>query len=44
MLGVTKNAIDSDFLRHVLCGATGLFVGGAAMINLAALGSTVSSK
>lgn len=42
--GVTKNAIDSAVALNLLCGAGGLIVGVAAVINLNALGTTVLSR
>lgn len=42
--GVTKNAIDSAIALNLLCGAGGLFVGIAAMVNLNALGTAVFSR
>jgi hypothetical protein len=42
--GVTKNAVDSTVMLNLLCGAGGLFVGIAAMLNLNALGTTVLSR
>lgn len=42
--GVTKNAIDSTIALNLLCGAGGLLVGLAAMVNLNALGTAVFSR
>jgi hypothetical protein len=42
--GVTKNAIDSGVALNLLCGAGGLLVGLAAMVNLNALGTAVFSR
>lgn len=42
--GVTKNAIDAGLALNLLCGAGGLFVGVAAMVNLNALGTAVFSR
>ena len=42
--GVAKNAIDSIILLNMLCGASGLIVAIAAMINLNALGTAVFSR
>jgi hypothetical protein len=42
--GVAKNAIDSAILLNMLCGASGLIVGIAAMVNLNGLGTAVYSR
>ena len=42
--GVTKTMIDSGIALNLLCGAGGLFIGVAAMLNLNALGSAVLSR
>jgi len=42
--GVAKNMIDPGFALNLLCGAGGLFIGIAAMLNLNALGSAVLSR
>ena len=42
--GVTKNMIDSGIALNLLCGAGGLLIGVAAMLNLNALGSAVLSR
>lgn len=39
--GLAKNAIDSTIVLNLLCGASGLIVAIAAMINLHALGEDV---
>ncbi|MBU2031533.1 MAG: hypothetical protein KKG69_01665 [Alphaproteobacteria bacterium] len=42
--GVAKGAVDSTIALNLLCGAGGLFVGVAAMLNLNALGTAVLSR
>lgn len=42
--GVAKNAIDSGVALNMLCGAGGLFIGIAAMVNLNALGVSTLSR
>ncbi len=42
--GVTKNFVDSTIMLNPLCGAGGLFIGVAAMLNLNALGTAVLSR
>lgn len=42
--GITKNAIDSTVALNVLGGIGGLFIGGAAMAHLNALGESVFSR
>lgn len=42
--GITHNVIDSSIARNLLCGASGLIVGIAAMVNLNALGEAVFSS
>lgn len=42
--GVAKNAIDSAILLNMLCGASGLIVGIAAMVNLNGLGTAIFSR
>lgn len=42
--GVTKNATDSAILLNLLGGASGLFIGVAAMLNLNALGTAVFTR
>lgn len=42
--GVAKHAIDSTIALNLLCGAAGLFIGGAAIVSLNALGESVLSR
>ncbi|WP_297838431.1 hypothetical protein [uncultured Roseibium sp.] len=42
--GLAKNAVDSAIVLDLLCGASGLIVAIAAMINLHALGKDVLSR
>lgn len=42
--GVAKHAIDSTIALNLLCGSAGLFVGGAAIVSLNALGESVLSR
>ncbi|EFI52832.1 hypothetical protein [Afipia sp. 1NLS2] len=42
--GVAKHAIDSAIALNLLCGAAGLFIGGAAIVSLNALGESVLSR
>lgn len=39
--GIAKNGIDSTIVLNILCGASGMIVAIAAMVNLNALGETV---
>ncbi|MBR2118733.1 MULTISPECIES: hypothetical protein [unclassified Afipia] len=41
---VAKHAIDSAIALNLLCGAAGLFIGGAAIVSLNALGESVLSR
>lgn len=42
--GITHNVIDSGLALNLLCGASGLIVGIAAMVNLNGLGEAVFSS
>lgn len=42
--GVAKHAIDSTIALNLLCGSAGLFIGGAAIVSLSALGEGVLSR
>lgn len=44
VLGVAKTMIAASLALNLLCGAGGLFIGIAAMLNLNALGSAVLSR
>lgn len=42
--GVAKHAIDSTIALNLLCGSAGLFIGGAAIVSLNALGESMLSR
>lgn len=42
--GIAKHMIDSTVVLNLLCGAGGLFIGIAAMLNLYAVGTAVLSR
>lgn len=42
--GVAKHAIGSTIALNLLCGSAGLFIGGAAIVSLSALGEGVLSR
>ena len=42
--GIAKHMIDAGFVLDLLCGAGGLFIGIAAMINLYAVGTAVLTR
>ncbi|MBN9583450.1 MAG: hypothetical protein J0G37_18320, partial [Afipia sp.] len=42
--GIAKHMIDGGLVLNLLCGAGGLFIGIAAMINLYAVGTAVLTR